>query len=77
MSQIKLTINEQEIEVPDGTSILEAARSADVYIPTLCYHPDLSSTSNIQAAEIVYQGDRVINNTSPEAVAKGCDLCVV
>ncbi|MFC2066623.1 FAD-dependent oxidoreductase [Chloroflexota bacterium] len=38
---IKLTIDDVEIEVEKGLTVLEAAQQADVYIPTLCYHPDL------------------------------------
>jgi len=39
---ITLTINEQEITVKDGMTVLEAAQQAGIYIPTLCYHPDLA-----------------------------------
>ena len=38
---IKLTINNIPVEVPPGTTILDAARAVQVKIPTLCYHPDL------------------------------------
>jgi len=38
---IKLEINSIPIEVPAGTTILQAAKSAQIKIPTLCYHPDL------------------------------------
>gem|GEM_PF-542444 len=38
-SIIRLTIDGQSIEANVGTTILESARSADIYIPTLCYHP--------------------------------------
>ena len=38
----KLTINDQLIEVPDGTTILEAARANQITVPTLCYHKDLT-----------------------------------
>lgn len=38
-SMIRLTIDGQSIEANVGTTILEAARSAEIYIPTLCYHP--------------------------------------
>lgn len=34
---ITLSINGREITVPQGSTILEAARKAGVYIPTLCY----------------------------------------
>jgi NADP-reducing hydrogenase subunit HndD len=34
---VKLTINNKPVEVPEGTSVLEAARGAGIRIPTLCY----------------------------------------
>jgi len=39
---IKALINNIEIEVPFGTTILDAARKANINIPTLCHHPDLT-----------------------------------
>jgi heterodisulfide reductase subunit A len=39
--QIKLTINDKTVEVDEGTTILQAAKSLDIEIPTLCYHPIL------------------------------------
>jgi NADPH-dependent glutamate synthase beta subunit-like oxidoreductase len=39
--KIKLTIDGKEIEVDKGATVLQAAQAAGVYIPTLCYHPDL------------------------------------
>jgi heterodisulfide reductase subunit A len=35
---VKITINDREVEVPDGTMVLEAARKIGVHIPTLCYY---------------------------------------
>ncbi len=43
MDTIRLTINGQEIEAKSGITVLEAAKAAGIYIPTLCYHPDLTS----------------------------------
>ena len=40
--QIRVTIDGRTAEVPTGLTILEAARSMGVKIPTLCHHPDLS-----------------------------------
>lgn len=37
---ITLTINDRQVTVPDGTTILEAAKKLDIHIPTLC-HLDL------------------------------------
>ncbi len=38
---IKLIINGREIEAEAGNTVLEAALKAGIYIPNLCYHPDL------------------------------------
>lgn len=39
MADITLKINGQEVTVDKGATILDAARQAGIYIPTLCYHP--------------------------------------
>jgi len=38
---VKVYINGKEVEVKEGTTILEAAKQAGEFIPHLCYHPDL------------------------------------
>jgi NADH-quinone oxidoreductase subunit G len=40
---IHLEINGIAVEVPAGTTILEAARKVSVKIPTLCHHPDIKA----------------------------------
>jgi len=37
MDNIRVTIDNIEVEVPKGSTVLDAARKAGVYIPTLCY----------------------------------------
>lgn len=39
--EVTVKIDDIEIKVPFGTTILEAAKSAGIRIPTLCYHEDL------------------------------------
>ena len=39
---ISLTIDDQPVVARSGMTVLEAAKSADIYVPTLCYHPALS-----------------------------------
>ncbi len=34
---VKITINKKEIEVEEGSTILDAARQLDIKIPTLCH----------------------------------------
>ncbi|GAB4147958.1 MAG: hypothetical protein Fur0021_07280 [Candidatus Promineifilaceae bacterium] len=40
---ITLTIDGQEISVPSGTTILEAAAQLGIDIPVICYHPHLTA----------------------------------
>ncbi|MBW1678078.1 MAG: (2Fe-2S)-binding protein [Deltaproteobacteria bacterium] len=35
-NNISLTINGLDVKAPEGATILEAAQSAGIYIPTLC-----------------------------------------
>ena len=40
---VHLEINGIAVEVPAGTTILEAAKKVAVNIPTLCHHPDVKA----------------------------------
>lgn len=40
---IKLTIDDREIEVPEGTTVLSAAKTAGIDIPTLCFLENVHS----------------------------------
>ena len=42
----KLTIDEQEIDVPEGVTVLQAAEMLGIEIPVFCYHPKLSIAGN-------------------------------
>jgi NADH-quinone oxidoreductase subunit G len=44
MSTVKLTIDNRQVEVNTGTTILEAARSVGIKIPTLCAWPEIHHT---------------------------------
>ena len=43
---INVTIDGVQVEVPAGSTVLEAARKANVNIPTLCYLKDINETAN-------------------------------
>jgi len=77
MIDVRLTINGKEVQVPEGSTILEAARSLEIYIPALCTHPDLPPAKGVQAAKVIFQGDLQIENARPGEPAQGCGLCVV
>ncbi len=41
MSEILLTIDGKEVHAAPGTSVLDAAKSVGIVIPTLCHHEKL------------------------------------
>ncbi|MFZ9839864.1 MAG: 2Fe-2S iron-sulfur cluster-binding protein, partial [Opitutaceae bacterium] len=43
---VPVTIDGQEIAVPKGTNVIEAARRVGVDVPFYCYHPKLSVVGN-------------------------------
>jgi NADH-quinone oxidoreductase subunit G len=43
---VEVEINAHKLSVPDGSTIIEAARLAGIYIPHFCYHKKLSIAAN-------------------------------
>jgi NADH-quinone oxidoreductase subunit G len=43
---IEFTLDGKTLEAPQGTTIIEAADEAGVYIPRFCYHKKLSVAAN-------------------------------
>jgi bidirectional [NiFe] hydrogenase diaphorase subunit len=41
MNEILLHIDGKKVKAAEGTTLLEAAKSADIFIPTLCHHEKL------------------------------------
>ncbi len=62
---IRLEINGIALEVPAGTTILDAAKQVGVRIPTLCHHPDVKAWA---ACGICV----VRNGTSPKLLRACC-----
>jgi iron-only hydrogenase group A len=58
--QVDLTIDGKPITVPLGTTILEAAKSLNIRIPTLCYHEDLCLAGVCRICVVEIQGQRTL-----------------
>ncbi len=56
---ISLTINGQTLEVPENTTILEAAGQAGIVIPTLCHHKDLTPYGGCRLCSVDVRGMRL------------------
>jgi NADH-quinone oxidoreductase subunit G len=53
---IHATINRVAVEVPEGTTILDAAKKAGFTIPTLCRHPDLKPEGSCGICVVEVEG---------------------
>lgn len=53
---VKLTIDNKLVEVAEGTTILEAAKLANVNIPTLCYLKDINEVGACRVCAVEVEG---------------------
>ncbi|MFQ6618244.1 MAG: FAD-dependent oxidoreductase, partial [Fidelibacterota bacterium] len=78
-NMVHLSIDNKQITVPAGTTILKAARSAEIYIPVLCSHPDLPPFHSVKLSDFVFQGTKKITNDPGKTIdsVKECGICIV
>jgi len=77
MEKMNVTIDGTKITVEKGSTVLEAARSAGIYIPALCSHPNLPSSRQVEPFEAVYRGNEELRNDNSVTEFEGCQLCLV
>lgn len=53
---VTLTIDNHTVRVPNGTTILEAARKVGVKIPTLCYLPKINEVASCRVCAVEVEG---------------------
>ncbi|MBN1191147.1 MAG: (2Fe-2S)-binding protein [Dehalococcoidales bacterium] len=71
MENISLTINGQEVSARPGTTVFEAARAAGIYIPSLCYHPDLKPYGACRLCLVEIEGMRGMPTSCTTPVSPG------
>ena len=57
---VTISIDGIEVKVPIGTTILQAAKTIGVRIPTLCYHPDLEVAGICRMCVVEVEGQRTL-----------------
>ena len=70
-NMVNLTINGKKIQAPQGSTVLEAARANGIYIPTLCYHPDLKPEGACRLCMVEASGARTLVASCVYPVAEG------
>lgn len=79
MSEITLTINGREVTVPEGSTILDAAKKLDIWIPTLC-HMHLHGTemdnhpASCRVCVVEVKGRRTLMPSCATPVSEGMEV---
>ncbi len=68
---IKLTIDEKIVEVPEGTTILEAAKKASIDIPTLCFLKEINEIGDCRMCLVEVEGRKNFVTSCIQKVEEG------
>lgn len=68
---INLTIDGCPVSVPEGTSILDAAKTVNIKIPTLCFHEDQAVKASCRICVVEVNGGRNLQAACSTPVSEG------
>ncbi len=71
---VNLKINGKEVSVPQGTTILDAARKAGIRIPTLCYLRDINAIGACRVCVCEVKGARSLVASCVYPVSEGMEV---
>ena len=74
IKMVNLKINGQDVSVPAGTTILDAARSAGIKIPTLCYLRDINAIGACRVCVVEVKGARSLVAACVYPVNEGMEV---
>ncbi len=76
---INITINGNNYNVEEQISVLDVARTLEIYIPSLCSHPDLEPFNSLELSDEIYQGTKIYQNDKDSSIqdVQSCGLCKV
>lgn len=74
MKMVNITIDGVNMQVPEGTTILEAARQANIRIPTLCFLKDINEIGACRMCVVEVKGARALQAACVYPVAEGLDI---
>ena len=74
MTDIALTIDDQEVVVPEGTTILQACGGKGGDIPTLCYGDTITPKNACRVCMVEVEGSRVLAPSCSRQVEPGMSV---
>jgi iron-only hydrogenase group A len=74
MKNTKIKIDNIDLIVPEGTTILEAAKKVNINIPHLCYHPDQAIKANCRLCVVEVAGSKKLTAACSSYVFEGMEV---
>lgn len=74
MSTVNITIDGKKLQVEQGITILEAARQANIKIPTLCFLKDINEIGACRMCLVEIKGARALQASCVYPVAEGLEI---
>ncbi len=71
---VTLTIDGQTVTAPAGTTILQAAESAGINVPTICYHEACTANALCRLCVVEVKGARLLQPSCVVAASEGMDV---
>jgi predicted molibdopterin-dependent oxidoreductase YjgC len=75
MKEVCLIIDDREVNVPEGTTILEAAKCVGIDIPNLCYDSRLEPAGTCRLCVVQIAGRAGLTISCNTTVAEGMKVC--
>ena len=74
MENITIKINGREVSAPQGSTILEAARLAQIEIPTLCYLKEINEIGACRMCVVEVKGARTLVTACVYPINEGMEV---
>ena len=74
MTPVELTVDGTPVEVPEGSTILDACRSLELDTPTMCYADNLTPVNACRACVVEVEGSRTLVPACSREVSEGMEV---
>jgi iron-only hydrogenase group A len=74
MDNIKVFVNGKEYQAKSGMTILDLCKRENIFIPTLCYHPDLSTKGICRVCVVEVEGSKTLQPSCSTPLSDGMKI---
>ena len=74
---IRITIDGRSVEADAGSTLLQAAQAAEIYVPSLCAHPDLPPQKACSPVRAIFHGRTRMSHDAAAEGPPGCGICMI